>query len=396
MKIVHVEDAFFPNTGYQLPLLAKYMSLKGHDVTIVSSEMEKIPNTLKGFFLNEDVGTIDNEYTKETGVKIIRLPLISYISGRAIFSNQLLKTVKLISPEIIFVHGNDTLTGIIFLMNAKKIEAPIVMDSHMLEMASVNNLNKVFRRFYKMFITPIILKRNICVIRTQNDDYIEKHLGIPLDNSPWISTGSDVFKFKPCNETKLEFRLENKISADDFVIIYAGKLDKHKGGKFLAEALVEEFYGLRRNIVFIVVGNVDGDYGEEIEQIFSESKNRILRFPTQSYKNLPKYYQASDLAVFPKQCSLSFYDVQSSGLPVLLEDNGINIQRLQHGNGVIFKEDNVEDFRKKIHEMVNISDEDFIKMSKNAREYVLEHFNYESITDKYINILEREIDTWRE
>lgn len=49
MRIVHIEDFFHPNAGYQINILPKYMVKQGHSVTIVTSEMEKIPEGLTVF-----------------------------------------------------------------------------------------------------------------------------------------------------------------------------------------------------------------------------------------------------------------------------------------------------------------------------------------------------------
>src|SRR5690606_7783559 len=129
------------------------------------------------------------------GVKVIRLPIIKFISGRAVFKKKIFKTVENLTPDILYIHGNDTLIAIRYLLKIKRLSFPIVMDSHMLEMASVNKFNKYFRSFYRKMITPIIVKENIPVIRTQNDIYVQKHLGIPLELCPWISVGTDTLLF---------------------------------------------------------------------------------------------------------------------------------------------------------------------------------------------------------
>ena len=59
MRIVQIEDFFHPNAGYQVNILSKYFSKAGHDVTIVTAELEKLPEYLTGFFhaiplFNED------------------------------------------------------------------------------------------------------------------------------------------------------------------------------------------------------------------------------------------------------------------------------------------------------------------------------------------------------
>ena len=386
MKIVNIEDFFHPDAGYQINILSKYLASFGHEVIIITAETDKIPDELTAFFKRDNIEQLDKDYTEKYGVKIIRLPIKAFISGRAIFTKALKKTILELSPDILYVHGNDTAVGMWALSNYHKLKIPLVTDSHMLAMASVNPFNKLFHLFYKWFFTPIIKKNNITVIRTQDDPYAEKLLGIPLSQAPWISYGSDTLLFHPDPDVKSEFRRENGIGEDDFVAVYTGKLDEPKGGKLLAEAFRKKF-DTKKNVVLVAVGNTTGDYGKEVEKIFSESENRVIRFPTQKYCDLPRFYQAADLSVFAKQCSLSFYDAQGCGLPVLSEDNNINIDRNSHGNGLCFKSGDVEDFRNKIEEFLNMSDEDYKAMSDNAYNFIAENYNYETKAREYEKII---------
>ena len=389
MKIVNVEDFFHPDAGYQINILPKYLSKMGHEMTIITSEMDKIPDGLTTFFGREHIEEKDKKYVNENEVKIIRLPIKAFLSGRAVFTSQLFQTISDEKPDIVYIHGNDTLTGMWYLMQYKKLGYPLVMDSHMLEMASVNRFNKFFRWFYKHFFTPIIIKNHIPVIRTQNDPYVEKCLGIPMAQAPWISYGSDTVLFHPDKEVKKSFRLEHGISEDDFVVVYTGKLDEAKGGKLLAQAFREKFR-TDRKVVLLVVGKTSGEYGKEVEQIFSESENRIIRFPTQKYCDLARFYQAADLSVFAKQCSLSFYDAQACGLPVLSEGNNINVDRCSHGNGWNFKAGDVGDFREKVEAAANMDLDEYSKVSDCAYRFIIDHYNYEDKAREYEEIILKE------
>ena len=389
MKIVNVEDFFHPDAGYQINILPKYLSKMGHEMTIITSEMDKIPDGLTTFFGKGHIEEKDKKYMEENEVKIIRLPIKAFLSGRAVFTSQLFQTISDEKPDIVYIHGNDTLTGMWYLMQYKKLGYPLVMDSHMLEMASVNQLNKAFRWFYKHFFTPIIIKNQIPVIRTQNDPYVEKCLGIPMAQAPWISYGSDTVLFHPDKEVKKSFRLEHGISEDDFVVVYTGKLDEAKGGKLLAQAFREKFR-IDRKVVLFVVGKTSGEYGKEVEQILSESENRIIRFPTQKYCDLARFYQVADLSVFAKQCSLSFYDAQACGLPVLSEDNNINVDRCSHGNGWNFRSGDVEDFRDKVEAAANMGSDEYSKVSDCAYRFIIDHYNYEDKAREYEEIILKE------
>lgn len=392
MRIVNIEDYFIPDAGYQINILPKYFAKFGHEVYIVTATTDWISKPSAEFFGTKNMQERDADYTAQTGVKIIRVrPLMKkLISSRVIQSKELFRTVDLLNPDIVYVHGNDTLTGMRYLHKKVKKYA-VITDSHMLSMASRNPLNKLFYWFYKMVITPKIIHNQVPVIRTQDDPFVEKNLGIPLQQAPWISYGSDTLLFYPDSEIKRSFRAKHGISDDDFVIVYTGKLDEAKGGELLAQAFRERFQ-TQKSVVLIVVGNTSGEYGKEIEKIFSESENRIIRFPTQKYCDLAQFYQAADLSVFAKQCSLSFYDAQACGLPVLSEDNNINIDRCSHGNGWNFKSGDVEDFKNKITDIVNMDVSKLQQASENAYKFIIDNYNYEDKAREYENIIEYEFN----
>ncbi|MCK2016880.1 glycosyltransferase [Peribacillus frigoritolerans] len=389
MKIIHVEDFFHPDAGYQINILPKYQCKQGHSVAIVTSEIERVPVGLTAFFGKDNIEERDREYTKKTGVEIYRVPIYKFLSGRAIYKPGLKKFIDSLSPDLLYVHGNDTAIGILYALRARKLAYRIVFDSHMLEMASQNVFKNLFRMFYKSFITPIIKKEKLIIIRTQNDDYVSRFLGVPLVQSPWISVGADTLLFSSDRIQKNEFRNKYNISENDFVVLYTGKLDESKGGKFLAEAFKQKFNN-NLNVVLVVVGNTSGEYGKEVEMIFKQSENRVLRFPTQRYVDLPQFYQGADLSVFPKQCSLSFYDAQACGLPVVSEDNNINIDRLQNNNGFCFKSGDIVDFRDKIGKCVNMKKEEYKKMGENASDFITANYNYKNIAEQYTKILKEE------
>lgn len=386
MKIVNIEDFFHPDAGYQINILSKYLAEFGHEVVILTSEMTKIPDKLTSFFGRDHIEERDRTYTEKTGVQIIRLPLLAFVSGRAVFGRELEKKVTELKPDVLFVHGNDTLSGIRYIMKARRLPYALVTDSHMLEMASANRFNKVFRAFYKRFITPKIIKHGIPVIRTQDDLYVEKQLGIPLGQAPWISYGSDTLLFHPDKEARMKFRAENDIAEDDFVVVYTGKLDEGKGGMLLAKAFQHKF-STSRPVVLVVVGNTVGSYGEEVERVFNGSENRVVRFSTQKYADLAPFYQAADLSVFPKQCSLSFYDAQACGLPVLSEDNNINVDRCSHGNGWNFEAGSVDDFRNKIEWIAGFKPSNYVQASQRAHVFILEGYDYYYKAKEYEKVI---------
>ena len=397
MRIVHIEDFFHPEAGYQLNILSKYMVKLGHEVYVITSEMEKMPDYLTSFFGKENITEKDDEFERLYGVKIIRIPLKRYVSGRSVYSKNIFRVVEELKPDILYVHGNDTLIGMQYIMRNRRCTFPIISDSHMSEMASLNKFAKVFRFVYSHTVAKRIIKDGITVIRTVDIPYVEKYLGIPLKQCPWISFGSDLMLYNKNLKSKEVFRQREGIKETDRVFIYAGKLDAAKGGAILADAIKEQIEAPNGGkAIFVIVGKTVGEYGKQVEKVFSESKNRIMRFPTQKYVNLAKYYQIADFAIFPRQCSLSFFDVQACGLPVISEDNKINIERMRHGNGYTFKAESTDSLRETIKKAMMLPEQDYVSMSESSIKYIKENYDYIDKTKEYLEVIERAVDRYKE
>lgn len=388
MRFVHIEDFVHPNAGYQINLLSKLQFAQGHEVVIIAGELDKIPTFLTSFFGKDNIEEKDEVFEKTTGVKIVRHPLYGFYSGRAIFKPGLHKLIKAQNPDVLFIHNEDTVMGIKLLWDYKKMNVPYVMDCHMLEMASENRFRNYFRAFYRRFVTPIIIKNKIPLIRVVDTDFVEKHYHIPLEKTELLSFGTDTDFYKPNADVKKNFRKELNIADEDFVVIYAGKFDAAKGGKFLAKSLQQKIELRERKINFIIIGNPPKDeYGDEVNNIFTESENKILRFPTQPYSDLAKFYQTADIAIFPRQCSMSYFEAQACELPVVLEENEINIERVQNSKGLIFPKESMKDFRNAIEKFGNMPKDQFEIYKKNARRNIVENFNFVPIAQKFTDVM---------
>ena len=391
MKIVQIEDFFHPDAGYKINILSKYFARMGHETVILTAELDRMPDYLTSFFGRDNIAARDREYSERYGVQIIRRPIWAYVSGRALFKDDLAELVNSLHPDVLYVHGNDTAAGMWILRHLKAFDCPIVMDNHMVEMASQNPLRKLYRAYYRSFITPIIIKNRIPVIRAMNDDYVERCLGVPLSLAPWISYGSDMLLFHPDKAAGAKFREANGISRDAFVVLFAGKFDESKGGMLLAELTCREIK-TDREIVYLMIGNATGEYGAAVEKRFKDSRYRIIRLPTQKYCDLAGFYQAADVGLIAKQASLNFFDMEACGVPVLSEDNNLNRDRTPCGNGWLFRPDDADDFAARLEHIVNMNSAELEKASENAYNYVKEKYDYYKKALEYMDIIQKVYD----
>ncbi|MBE6538718.1 MAG: glycosyltransferase family 4 protein [Ruminococcaceae bacterium] len=387
MKILHVDDTFHPNFGYQCNPLAKFQCKAGNEVYIISPEAKYIYGVYHSFGeYGEHLAEDDAKYEANTGVKIIRVRAKGYIMGRLnYYKKDLLNAINEINPDVILVHCMETLTAM-YLMRKLRRKYPMAFDSHMLSMASKNKFSKLFDIGYKILFTSVIKKEKYTVIKTQNDDYVNKHLGVPENLSKFISFGTDVLLFSVDRDAKIRFLKEKELPENTFVITSTGKMTEAKAGKLFAKTVKEKFDG-ERPVAVVVVAEFTGDYEKQVKEELDNSKNKIFYYPVQQYTDLPYFYQIADVTVFPKQCSMSFYDAQSCGCPVISEKGHVNEERNSHGNGFCFECGSSEDFRRQIQKLIDMPEDEYEKMRTNSYEFVTKNYSYEDIASQYTEVL---------
>lgn len=385
IKVLNIVDEFHPDAGYENNVLSKFMVKLGYDYQILTTTFVD-GNNYMDFLGTDNIAEKDQIFTKNTGVKITRLHIKKRISGRAIWNfKDFLKTIDAINPDILFFCGNDTLIFIRYILKFKRQikkgthKYKIIADSHMLDMASRNRLRKIFYIFYKLFVTPILIKAKIKIIRVQDDKFVQKRLGIPLSQCPFLSFGTDTTVFYKNDVIKKENKKRLNICDDAFVFLYAGKINESKGGMLLAESLFKKIHA-KKPIAFVVLANAKNDYEKMVIEKLRNSENEVLVLDTVPYSSLWFYYQMTDVAIFPKQCSLSFYDLQACGVPVILENNNINRDRLKFENGFIY-DGTVIGLRNVIKQVIEL--DSIESYSLNAVKFIQNEYDYRKISLQY-------------
>lgn len=395
MRIVEIEDFFHPDAGYQINVLSKVLVEHGHEIIIVAAEnMDIFPENLIGFFGIDNIRERDAWYEETFNIKIVRVRARGYYSGRTLYASEIYSVVDSLHPDLLFVHGNDTLIGMSYTRLASKLSFPIILDSHMLSIASRNRFSSIFKKAYSRVYAPIINRQRLKVIRVQDDPYVISELGIDAELAPYVGFGTDKGLFYPDEERRQELRDKIGISREDIVVLYAGKLDESKGGMLLAHA-IEQSFG-REALTFVIAGNTSGEKAEELEAVFSSSANRIIRLSTYKYPMLPDLYQMADLALYPAQCSLSFYDVQASGLPAVVDDStAVNIDRVSSGNGIVFKAGSESGLRDAIAHYLALSADEKEEMKRCSLAYIGERFSYDNVARRYEEIFSKVVDDFK-
>ena len=349
-----------------------------------------------GFIDDEYVNHLsekDHEFEDRFGVKVIRVHTYKKISSRMVLEHKYISLMKELKPDIVFSHLSDSLTSMRIFRIAHKLPFPIITDNHMVEQASFNPHADLFNKFCRTFITPKLKKNNIPIITLTEETrtFCKKRYGLDDDMLPLIELGTDTTIFHPDEKAKKEFRLANNLDQHARVFIYTGKIINTKKVKLLAEAIKEKISDL---FVLIVVGSATNEYGRETVQLLQTGESKVLLFPTQNMEDLAMFYQASDVAVIPGACSLSFYDEQACGLPVIGENIPVMQERVgtDESRGVLYKMDDYLDLRKALTKYIEMDERELKVQSANAIDYIKKSYDYNVLAKRVEDLMKQLIN----
>ena len=178
-------------------------------------------------------------------------------------------------------------------------------------------------------------------VGTRNKEYYLAH-GLKEHQLIFAPHAVDNKRFMENGEDKkleaMQWRRKLGIKDDNFVILFAGKLESKKNPSLLLETFIK-WQNPKTHLIF--VGN--GVQEEELKKI--ASFNPAIHFlPFQNQSIMPVVYRLGDLFVLPSQgpgetWGLSVNEAMACGLPVLVSDKvGCAVDLIRQGeNGFIFK-----------------------------------------------------------
>jgi glycosyltransferase involved in cell wall biosynthesis len=130
------------------------------------------------------------------------------------------------------------------------------------------------------------------------------------------------------SEQRVALRTRLGISEDELLCIYTGQFTEAKSPATLAEAVeLLVLGGVKARGLF--VGN-----GPQRDALSRFSHSLVLDFMQNS--ELPVYYRAADVGVWPTQESTSMLDAAACGLPIVVNHTLQAIERID-GNGLTYR-----------------------------------------------------------
>jgi len=197
-----------------------------------------------------------------------------------------------------------------------------------------------------------------------------------------LGVNEDIFRPQDKEKAKIDFGISN----DKKVIFFgaASLSEKRKGFSYLIEALEILAKQTKQDNIIILVA------GKNIGELNIPFKYKYLGY-LKNEEELAKAYQASDLFVCPSledSGPMMINQAVMSGRPVVSFDMGVAPDLVHTGKtGYRAKLKDTTDFARGIEMILNLSEDQWIEMSKNCRKLAFESCALSNQTDRLHEII---------
>jgi len=398
MKIVIISSWFSENMGYAENFLPRAMAKLGNDVHIITSTAQvyyNSPNYEKTYkehlgpsIVSEGIKIIDGFTLHRLPFTEVKKSLLNPFGFFGIRIIGLYEYLYKLKPDVIQVFNIDEFAAYEAAKFAKNNGVKFFTESHLHASVLLVNgkynfktyLIKKANKFRPALKLINEITRKCFPIAKDVADIAKEFYQVQKEKIIVQSLGVNTDLFKPIEnekekEERIQLRQKLGFQENDVISIYTGRFSLDKSPNVLAEAIQLLQY---RDPSFkgLFIGN---GTDEEKAQISSQSGCVIHPFVT--VNELPKFYRASDIGVWPREESTSQLDAAACGLPLVLSDKIKVFERVK-GNGLLFHEGDVNDLAEKIFSLKDVQIRK--KMSMKSIENVVQNFSWDTIAKERI------------
>ncbi len=232
---------------------------------------------------------------------------------------------------------------------------------------SLVNLVEAYTRWFFDSVTELK------TTSAQYVDYLEGR-GISRHKMSVFKRGIDAKLFTPMD----------KREKGVFTLCYAGRVSQDKNLDFLLQLFdeLDKKYRLR----LIIAGH--GPYSHRIEE-FAKGRDNVIVKGEIDHGKMPEIYAQSDLFVFPSNTDtfgMVVLESQACGIPAIVSDMGGPKEIIEDGmTGMVARASDYADWTDKLTKMIELWQTDiaeYRKLGRNARERVLENFNWDRVLEE--------------
>ena len=296
----------------------------------------------------------------------------------------------LLTKKIDIVYLQDGLLAPLGLV-LKIFRKPVAITIHGLDITYKN-------RFYQ-FLIPNCLKKLdkiICISNSTKQECLKR--GIPEGKVTVIPDGiSDEFYIawdKKTIRNQLERRFNISLE-DKKIILSVGRLVERKGFHWFVTEVIPKLIQQRKDFIYIIGG--EGFFRKKIEVLIQNKLQDFVKILGQvENEDLKMLYNAADTFVMPnirvkgdmEGFGIVALEAASCGLPVIASNlEGIKDAVKNNQNGFLVEPYDSEGFIKTICQLLE-NDEIRESVGKKAREFTLENYSWDKVTQQYLNEFE--------
>lgn len=389
MKVVLITESFAKNMGYMGNMLPRYMARLGAEVHLLTTDLNPyyqiadFKETYTDFCTNLQVGTVERYdgynlhvlghkrvggYMRMVGMReklasiqpdiVYTFPAIGWVPLDAAIA-------KLLIGYKLFT-GSHT-TASVFPMAQREIA-----------LFDKEYLGCIVKRMIPGRLVSMLTEK--CYGATKDcADVATRFFGVQKSKIDICPLGVDTELFSPPStpEDLLErhqTRTGLGFAADDIVCIYTGRFTDAKNPLLLAEAvarLIAEGHSYRG----LFIGH--GTHAEKIKRL---PGCEVLPFVP--VEELPRYYRAADIGVWPTQESTSMLDAAACGLPLVVNSTLIATERID-GNGLTYRLNDLDDLVAVLQSLQN--SERRKKLGDFGASKMLREFSWQSLALRRLN-----------
>ena len=349
MRIAIVTDQFSEQMGYAENCLPRALAAQGHDVHIVASNAQvysEAPfyDAVYGPFLGPALvgcGTTPYDGTTLHRSEWRRLwRRLKYIEG-------LTATLDAIKPDVVQSFDSISLTTVQIALHSLRGGYLFFTGNHTVasvypaarDFASMPLRQKVRLRLADTAPGFVVAQRiTTCYAATVDAaDIATRFFGVPAHKVVVRPLGVDTLRFHPvtgaeADASRAAVRHALGVANDELFCIYTGRFTADKGPLVLAKAVAAlRAKGVRARALFIGEGPT--------REAIAACDGAIVR-PFMPASELPAWYRAADVGVWPRQESISMLDAAACGVPIVISDRVQARERVE-GNGLTYVEEDV-------------------------------------------------------
>ncbi len=387
MKIVHVMNWYIPEMGYQENFLPAEQQKLGHEVYIITSD--RLPlhtgfENIVGKVINNRI--IGSGVSRENDVTIFRLPTIFEIrDGGIIAFSGLNKKLFELKPDVVHAHGPYNVGTLFSILYCRKMGCKIFIDDH----SNFQNyhINSVLKSAYINFIKLFYLFWGSGVSGWMPIDEPAKailmdNLKITPEKINIVPLGISTHRFFQSFEIRNSTREELSVRDDENLIITTGKFGESKD----IDVLIKAFANVLRqknNVRLLIIGNGPSVYMENLHKIIKENEieNSVIFKDFVKNQDLPKYYNAADIGVWPGTPTITAVESLATGLSIILPEDDLCYKNIfNHKAALGFERKKIESLTREIIKLMDDA-EKREKLEENALYLAINQLSWEKIAE---------------